>query len=277
MAMIAGQLALVRERMDAACRAAGRSPGGVGLLAVSKTFEAQAVLAAAQAGQRAFGENYIQEALDKMAAVRALAPQLAGELAWHCIGPVQSNKTRLVAGHFDWAHTVDRLKTAQRLSDQRPQDMAPLQVCIQVNVDGGANKSGAPPHEALALAPAVALLPRLVLRGVMAIPEPAPDFAAQRALHQRVRSVFRRHRRLRRGGAGAVRHPIAGHDGRPGGGDCRRQHAGARGQRHLRRARLRRRGTVAQVIAAAAARPILPRLPSTATGDRTDDRRPAPA
>jgi pyridoxal phosphate enzyme (YggS family) len=139
---------------------------------------------AAAAGQAAFGENYIQEGIEKIALLADL------KLQWHCIGPVQSNKTRLVAAHFDWLHTVDRLKIAQRLSEQRPETLAPLQVCIQVNVDGGANKSGVAPEEALALAREVAQLPRLKLRGVMSIPEPQPDFAAQKAVHLRVRRVF---------------------------------------------------------------------------------------
>ncbi len=111
-------------------------------------------------------------------------------LQWHCIGPIQSNKTRLVAAHFDWAHTVDRLKTAQRLSEQRPAGMAPLQVCIQVNIDGGPSKSGVAPREALALARDVAQMPRLVLRGIMTMPEPAPDFAAQKAVHLKARALF---------------------------------------------------------------------------------------
>ncbi|SDM32978.1 hypothetical protein SAMN05428957_104256 [Oryzisolibacter propanilivorax] len=190
MATIAERLEHVHARIREACHAAGRPPQAVGLLAVSKTFDAHAVLAAAQAGQRAFGENYLQEGVDKIAAVRALAPQLADDLHWHCIGPIQSNKTRLVAEHFDWAHTIDRLKTAERLSAQRPPSLAPLNVCIQVNVDGGATKSGAAPQDALALAQAVARLPRLVLRGVMAIPDPVEGFEAQRALHARVRAVF---------------------------------------------------------------------------------------
>jgi len=122
-----------------------------------------------------------------MAAVQALG---APALQWHCIGPVQSNKTRLVAEHFDWMHTVDRLRIAERLSAQRPAHLPPLQVCIQVNVDGGLNKSGVAPEEALALAGAVAALPQLCLRGVMSIPEPAPDHASQLALHQRARAVF---------------------------------------------------------------------------------------
>lgn len=190
MTTIADHLEHVRARIARACEAAGRAPGSVGLLAVSKTFGAPEVLQAAQAGQRAFGENYLQEAVDKMAAVAALAPQLAAALQWHCIGPIQSNKTRLVAEHFDWAHTVDRLKIAQRLSGQRPEQLPPLMVCIQVNVDGGASKSGVPPQDALALAQAVAQLPRLCLRGVMSIPDPVPGHEAQRAVHARVRDVF---------------------------------------------------------------------------------------
>ncbi len=190
MTMIGNNIQEIRARLARACAAAGRGTGEVALLAVSKTFGAEAVYAAAQAGQRAFGENYIQEAVDKMAAVRAMPPLPAPALQWHCIGPIQSNKTRLVAEHFDWAHTVDRLKIAQRLSDQRPAHLPPLMVCIQVNVDGGATKSGAAPDEAVALAQAVAQLPRLRLRGVMSIPDPAPDFEAQCAVHRRARAVF---------------------------------------------------------------------------------------
>ena len=184
MTMIETQLHTVHDRIEAACREAGRSPTEVGLLAVSKTFPASAVEEAFRAGQRAFGENYIQEGVEKIAALRDLP------IEWHCIGPIQSNKTRLVAENFDWVHTVDRLKIAQRLSEQRPLDKAPLQVCIQVNVDGGANKSGVPPEEALALAKQIALLPGLRLRGLMCIPEPAPDFVAALALLTRVRALF---------------------------------------------------------------------------------------
>ena len=151
MTTIANNLQKVLDQMAQACQAAGRAPASVALLAVSKTFGPEAVHSAARAGQRAFGENYIQEAVEKMAALRALAPELAAALEWHCIGPIQSNKTRLVAEHFDWAQTVDRLKIAQRLSDQRPAHLPPLMVCIQVNVDGGATKSGVPPEEAPAL------------------------------------------------------------------------------------------------------------------------------
>lgn len=187
MTTIADKLQQVQHQVAAACARAGRDPASVALLAVSKTFGPEAVCEAARAGQRAFGENYIQEAVEKMAAVQALG---APALQWHCIGPVQSNKTRLVAEHFDWMHTVDRAKIAERLSAQRPAHLAPLQVCIQVNVDGGLNKSGVAPEEALALAGAVAALPQLCLRGVMSIPEPAPDYAGQLALHQRARAVF---------------------------------------------------------------------------------------
>jgi hypothetical protein len=175
----------VRERMAAACAAAQRPVEEVTLLAVSKTFGPDAVRLAYQAGQRAFGENYIQEAVEKM----ALLPDLP--LEWHCIGPIQSNKTRLVAQHFDWAHTVDRLKIAQRLSDQRPEGRAPLSVCIQVNIDGGPGKSGVAPDEAGDLAREVARLPGLRLRGLMTIPEPAESFEEQKAVHQRAAGLFR--------------------------------------------------------------------------------------
>ncbi|PIF75272.1 hypothetical protein CLU95_2418 [Variovorax sp. 54] len=186
MTMIGDDLQQVRARIDQACADAGRDPLAVRLLAVSKTFGPEAVREAHAAGQAAFGENYVQEGLDKIA---ALADLRAG-LEWHCIGPLQSNKTRPVAEQFDWVHSIDRLKIAERLSVQRPAHLPPLQVCLQVNVDGGANKSGVPPEEALALARAVAALPQLQLRGLMAIPEPAPDFAAQRELCLRAHAVF---------------------------------------------------------------------------------------
>ena len=184
MTMIETNLQTVRARLTAACQAAGRDPAGVTLLAVSKTFGPEAVEEAYAAGQRAFGENYIQEAVQKITQLRHLP------LEWHCIGPIQSNKTRLVAEHFDWVHTVDRLKTAQRLSEQRPPTLAPLQVCIQVNVDGGSTKSGVLPADALALARQVATLPHLRLRGLMCIPEPAPDFIAACALFTGARALF---------------------------------------------------------------------------------------
>ena len=184
MTTIPGNLEHVRARIATACQRAGRGVEEVTLLAVSKTFGADAVRAAAAAGQRAFGENYIQEGVEKIAALRDLG------LMWHCIGPIQSNKTRLVAEHFDWVHTVDRLKIAERLSAQRPADRPPLNVCIQVNIDGGANKSGVAPGDALALARAVAALPQLKLRGLMSIPEIAPDFEAARAVHASARALF---------------------------------------------------------------------------------------
>jgi PLP dependent protein len=184
MTTIATNLETVRARIEAACRAAGRDAGEVNLLAVSKTFGPEAVAQAHAAGQTAFGENYIQEAVQKITALGHLP------LQWHCIGPIQSNKTRLVAEHFDWVHTVDRLKVAQRLSEQRPPKLAPLQVCIQVNVDGGPTKSGVLPTEALALAQQVAVLPGLRLRGIMSIPEPAPDFVAACRVFTRARAVF---------------------------------------------------------------------------------------
>ncbi len=184
MTTILNNLQRVHERIAAACAGAQRPVKEVALLAVSKTFGPEAVREAFSAGQTAFGENYIQEAVEKMALLQDLA------LQWHCIGPIQSNKTRLVAAHFDWAHTVDRLKIAQRLSEQRPAGMAPLQVCIQVNIDGGPTKAGAAPQEVPALAQQVARLPRIALRGLMTIPEPAADFASQKAVHLRARALF---------------------------------------------------------------------------------------
>ena len=182
--MIVDNLQRVRSRIVQACSACGRSELEVVLLAVSKTFGAAAVREAYAAGQTAFGENYIQEAVEKIAALADLP------LQWHCIGPIQSNKTRQVAQNFDWAHTVDRFKTAQRLNDQRPPERAALNVCIQVNIDGGPTKAGVAPAEVLALAQQIAGLPRLRLRGLMTIPEPAADFAAACAVHQRTRQLF---------------------------------------------------------------------------------------
>lgn len=188
MTTIANNLQQVLGRMARACTAASRDPASVSLLAVSKTFGADAVAEAVAAGQRDFGENYIQEGVDKIIALRAAAPGVA--LQWHCIGPIQSNKTRLVAEHFDWVHTVDRLKIAERLSAQRPEHLAPLQICVQVNIDGGRTKSGVAPTEALELVRAVAKLPRLVVRGIMSIPDHAPEFEAQRALHASAKALF---------------------------------------------------------------------------------------
>lgn len=158
------------------------------MLAVSKTFGPAAVRQAHAAGQTAFGENYVQEGIEKIAALADMLPREAIE--WHCIGPLQSNKTRVVATHFDWVQSVDRLKIAQRLSEQRPEGLAPLNICLQLNVDGGANKSGVAPAELSALADAVAALPGLRLRGLMSIPEPSPDFDTQKALFLRVREAY---------------------------------------------------------------------------------------
>ena len=176
----------VQARIAAACVASARSANSVQLLAVSKTFTADDVHQVAAYGQRDFGENYIQEGVDKIIALQDVQPALV----WHCIGPIQSNKTKLVAVHFDWAHTVDRLKIAQRLNDQRPAHLAPLNVCLQVNIDGGETKSGIAPADVLALAAEVAKLPRLVLRGLMTIPDPVDGFEAQVAVHAKARDLF---------------------------------------------------------------------------------------
>jgi pyridoxal phosphate enzyme (YggS family) len=185
MSTIHSKLQAVDATILAASNAAGRDPASVRLLAVSKTFPAEAVLEAVAAGQRAFGENYLQEALDKIAAVAAALP--TEQVEWHFIGPIQSNKTRPIAASFAWVHTVERLKIAQRLSEQRPRGMAPLNVCIQVNISGEASKSGATPEELAGLARQVAALPNLKLRGLMAIPEPETDPVKQRAAFARLR------------------------------------------------------------------------------------------
>jgi pyridoxal phosphate enzyme (YggS family) len=177
-------LAQVRKRIELACLATGRPLDAVKLLAVSKTMPAQAIRDAHAAGQLAFGENYIQEGVDKIASLADLS------LEWHCIGPIQSNKTKLVAENFAWVHSIDRLKTAERLSAQRPAELPPLQVCLQVNVDGGSNKSGVAPSELMALAQAVAQLPHLQLRGIMTIPEPTDNEAAARAVHRQAKDLF---------------------------------------------------------------------------------------
>ena len=184
MTTIADNLQEVHARVAAACIAAGRPVDSVTLLAVSKTFAVPAIQDAIAAGQHCLGENYIQEAVAKILALHHLGAQ------WHCIGPVQSNKTRLVAEHFDWVQSVDRLKIAQRLSEQRPAHLPPLQVCIQVNTDGGSNKAGVVPDELADLARAVAQLPRLTLRGLMSIPEPASDFETAKAVHLRAKQLF---------------------------------------------------------------------------------------
>jgi pyridoxal phosphate enzyme (YggS family) len=188
MSTIAHNLQAVDASIRAAASAAGRTRDDVQLLAVSKTFPAQAVLDAVAAGQTAFGENYLQEALDKIASVSAALPDR--QISWHFIGPIQSNKTRPIATSFDWVHTVERLKIAQRLSEQRPDGSAPLNICLQVNISGEASKSGVAPDELPALARLVAQLPRLRLRGLMAIPEPETDVARQRAAFAQLRALF---------------------------------------------------------------------------------------
>jgi len=185
MTTISDRLRLVKQRIAAAAKAAGRDPAAVSLLAVSKTWGLDAVREAAAAGQRAFGENYVQEGADKVEALRAMSLEELGPgepvLEWHFIGPLQSNKTRRVANAFDWVHSIDRLKIAERLADQRAADLAPLKVCIQVNVSAEESKSGVAPAQLSALAHAVAALPRLQLRGLMCIPEPSADPAVLRA------------------------------------------------------------------------------------------------
>lgn len=188
MATIPENIQQVRDRIAAACASAQRDVQSVTLLAVSKTFGPDAVRQALAAGQSRFGENYVQEALDKIAALSDARTRLE----WHLIGPLQSNKTRAVAEHFDWVHSVDRLKIAQRLSDQRPAHLPPLQVCLQVNISGEASKSGLAPADVPAVAQAVARLPGLRLRGLMAIPEPAGDREAQRRPHRALRELLTR-------------------------------------------------------------------------------------
>ncbi len=186
MTSIAANLQAVRARIAAACIAAGRAAGSVQLLAVSKTWPAARVREAVAAGQRAFGENYVQEALDKVAELADLG------LDWHFIGPLQSNKTRPVAETFAWVHSVDRLKIAERLAAQRPPGLPPLQICLQVNVSGEASKSGCAPQQALELASNIARLPGLRLRGLMAIPEPTEDTMRQRQQFALLRRTLER-------------------------------------------------------------------------------------
>lgn len=186
MATISDNLQQVHHRIERACARAQRPVTEVTLLAVSKTFGRDAVREAMAAGQQAFGENYVQEALDKIAALADVRDQLQ----WHLIGPLQSNKTRAVAEAFDWVQSVDRLKIAERLSAQRPVHLPPLNVCLQVNISAEATKNGASPAELPALAHAVAALPRLRLRGLMAIPEPEGDLQAQRVPHRALRELY---------------------------------------------------------------------------------------
>ena len=185
MSYLAEKLQAVTVQIVAAARNAGRDPSEIALLAVSKTISADVLREAYAAGQRAFGENYLQEALDKMAALADSAPGIE----WHFIGPIQSNKTRPIAENFAWVHSVDRLKIAQRLSEQRPAHLPPLNICIQVNVSGEASKSGCAPQDLAALAHAAAVLPGLRLRGLMAIPEPASSEAEQRRPLRQLREL----------------------------------------------------------------------------------------
>jgi PLP dependent protein len=180
MSSVEAKLQQVRTRIATACEASQRPVQSVTLLAVTKTFGPQAVRDALAAGEHAVGENYVQEALEKMESLADVRERIE----WHLIGPLQSNKTRVVAAHFDWVHTIDRLKLAERLSAQRPEALPPLQVCLQVNISGEGSKSGVAPDDVLPLAEAVSRLPRLRLRGLMSIPEPAGDFDAQRAPHR---------------------------------------------------------------------------------------------
>jgi PLP dependent protein len=180
---IAANLQGVIARIERSARAAGRDPRDIVLVAVTKTFGPDAIRAAYAAGQRHFGESYAQEALEKI-------PTLPEpDLVWHFIGPIQSNKTRPIAASFAWVHSVDRLKIAERLSAQRPAALPPLQVCIEVNVSGEATKAGVSPDEVPAVAAAVACLPRLALRGLMAIPEPTDDTALQRERFESLRDL----------------------------------------------------------------------------------------
>jgi len=194
MSLIRQNLQAITATIVAAAQESGRPPEAVRLLAVSKTFGPEAVQEAVAAGQRAFGENYLQEGLDK---IRALNDAGAPALEWHFIGPIQSNKTRPIAENFAWVHTVEREKIAARLSEQRPAGLPPLQICLQVNISGEASKSGVAPEEVAELAHKVAALPNLTLRGLMAIPEPAVEFEQQRAAFARLRTLYEQ---LRAGG-----------------------------------------------------------------------------
>jgi hypothetical protein len=185
MSTISANLQAVLARIDQTAQHYGRNPRDIALLAVSKTWPAQAVRDAALVGQRAFGENYVQEAVDKIAELGELG------LEWHFIGPLQSNKTRLVAEHFDWVHSVDRLKIAERLAEQRPASLPPMSVCLQVNISGEAAKSGVRPAEASAVAHAIANLPRLRLRGLMAIPAPEDNLEAQRRPFRQMHELYK--------------------------------------------------------------------------------------
>lgn len=188
MIRISDHLQAVKNRIKTAAIAVGRDPAAVSLLAVSKTFGADAVLEAVAAGQVDFGENYVQEALDKIASVQQAAPGVV--LRWHFIGPIQSNKTRAIAEHFDWVHSVEREKVAIRLSEQRPAHLPPLNICLQVNISGEASKSGVLSEEVTPLALSIAKLPNLRLRGLMAVPAPTEDPQEQRAAFARLTALY---------------------------------------------------------------------------------------
>jgi pyridoxal phosphate enzyme (YggS family) len=188
MTNIEQNIAAVHQRIQNSCHKAGRNVDAVTLLAVSKTVSPEAIRVAIAAGQRDFGENYITEGVEKITTLTMETAQYG--LQWHCIGPVQSNKTRLVAQYFDWVQTLDRLKTAQRLNDQRPADAKRLQVCIQVNIDGSSSKSGVAPDEVLALAQEIAKLPRLQLRGIMAIPDIPADISGNAINNIAIQAIY---------------------------------------------------------------------------------------
>lgn len=182
---VASRVTATQQRLAEAARSAGRDPAGILLLAISKTQPADVIQAAYDAGLRAFGENYLQEAVDKQ-------PQLPADIEWHCTGPVQSNKSKLVAEHFDWCHTVDSVKLAERLNNQRPEALPPLNVCIQLHIGGEESKSGIAADAVPAVAAAIAKLPRLRLRGVMTIPPASEDPAEQRRWFAEARAVYER-------------------------------------------------------------------------------------
>jgi pyridoxal phosphate enzyme (YggS family) len=186
--LIKSNLANVKQIIEESARSAGRHPADIKLLAVSKNFLAQIVLDLAQYGQQEFAENYVQEGVEKVQYIKKNHPEF--DLIWHFIGPLQSNKTRLVAEHFDWVQSIDRIKIAQRLSEQRPAHLAPLQVCLQVNIDAGPTKSGVNPALALELADEVRKLPNLELRGIMTIPDPQTDWDKQVLIHSRAKVIF---------------------------------------------------------------------------------------
>ena len=178
----------IQQRIDQACQQFSKDPAQIRLLAVSKTFPASAVEEAFAAGLMEFGENYVQEGVDKI----NLLAKHRQQMTWHFIGPLQSNKTKDVAEHFDWMHSVDREKIARRLSEQRPTNMAPLQICLQINTSGEASKSGVDPSEAVVTALAIAGLPRLTLRGLMSIPEPTDDTQLQRQQFAALTTLFQK-------------------------------------------------------------------------------------